>query len=90
MTKNHKKKKEKLTICGLSISRSMKLLTKKSLGRQKQLTSMIMKKKYSVEIKKSHENWRMKQMHIDERKCIWRGYVIPVSLLAKCEYVTDT
>ena len=30
----------------------MKLLTKKSLGRQKQLTSIIMKKKYSIEIKK--------------------------------------
>ena len=60
MTKNHKKK-EKLTICGLSISGSMKLLTKKSLGRQKQLTSMIMKKKYSVEIKKINENWPMKQ-----------------------------
>ena len=42
----------------------MKLLTKKSLGRQKQLTSMIMKKKYSVEIKKINENWPMKQMHI--------------------------
>ena len=33
----------------------MKLLTKKSLGRQKQLTSMIMKKKYSVEIKKKSQ-----------------------------------
>ena len=42
----------------------MKLLTKKSLGRQKQLTSMTMKKKYSVEIKKINENWPMKQMHI--------------------------
>ena len=68
----------------------MKLLTKKSLGRQKQLTSMIMKKKYSVEIKKKSRELANEANAYHERKCIWRGYVIPASLPAKCEYVTDT